>query len=241
MSQPCHFFNTRNGCRHGSSCRYSHDISRAQTSLCRYFNTKNGCRYGSRCRYKHKNDAVIVPSKQKVKSNANQKQKHIEKPIVKQLWNKKYDDDWKEHLRHNIATLFDIEVMEPSIINLIVSFFHISSNISKLLQFNGRESVYFSHESERTMTYSSWSVSLRHDGTGRYNDRYEEYDSGYPRLNRDSVYGQWRVLRHDHKGISIIIEGTGDEIHNTLGDHVNSRGIKRSETVFISSEMLSGV
>lgn len=48
---PCRFFR-RGACTRGSSCRFSHDLSR-MTRLCAFFGSDEGCRFGENCAYVH--------------------------------------------------------------------------------------------------------------------------------------------------------------------------------------------
>ncbi|KAK6003517.1 hypothetical protein QM012_009288 [Aureobasidium pullulans] len=60
----CHAFQQGN-CRHGSNCKYRHDIpaeNRGPSSrLCRFFNVAQGCRFAKACKFSHDNKAGPTP------------------------------------------------------------------------------------------------------------------------------------------------------------------------------------
>jgi len=68
MSTPCYYYGTPQGCRFGSSCRFSHGCQTAtkptndnySAPLCRFFGTSSGCRAGTGCRYRHEQSQIAA-------------------------------------------------------------------------------------------------------------------------------------------------------------------------------------
>eukprot|EP01084_Bolivina_argentea_P316995 549551_1 len=94
--QSCHFYNSAQGCRYGSTCRYLHDSTQT-VRLCKYFNTATGCRYGSECIYKHETNNTNrndnqndIDQKSNDVSNIEQKIKTLKTNINKSPSNTKF-------------------------------------------------------------------------------------------------------------------------------------------------------
>jgi len=60
----CKNFQSKEGCKYGSSCKFSHNIPQSadndKTKICKYFNSQEGCSYGDRCKFIHTKISNLV-------------------------------------------------------------------------------------------------------------------------------------------------------------------------------------
>lgn len=49
----CRFFNTKNGCKKGEDCEFSHISKPSGGKSCKFFTTKDGCSKGDSCTFLH--------------------------------------------------------------------------------------------------------------------------------------------------------------------------------------------